>query len=98
VSHVASGLLAGMADRTGLTEAFSEALVGLRERRLAHEPGRVLTDLAVLLADGGRAISDLAVPRDQPALFGPVASTATAWRVLDKIDPADAAWLAHLRA
>lgn len=88
VSHVGSGLLAGMADRTGLTEAFSEALVGLRERRSAHEPGRVLTDLAVLLADGGRAISDLAVPRDQPALFGPVASTATASRVLDKIDPA----------
>jgi Transposase DDE domain group 1 len=28
------------------------------------------------------------VLRDQPVLFGPVASTATAWRVLDKIDPA----------
>jgi hypothetical protein len=26
----------------------------------------VLTDLAVLLADGGRSISDLAVLRDQP--------------------------------
>jgi hypothetical protein len=32
----------------------------------------------VLLADGGRSISDLAVMRDQPALFGLVASTATA--------------------
>lgn len=88
VSHVGSRLLAGMADRSGLTDAFSEALAGLRERRSGHDPGRVLTDLAVLLADGGRAISDLAVLRDQPALFGPVASTATAWPVLDKIDPA----------
>jgi DDE family transposase len=88
VSHVGSRLLAGMADRGGLTEAFSDALAGLRERRSGHDPGRVLTDLAVLLADGGRAISDLAVLRDQPVLFGPVASTATAWRVLDKIDPA----------
>jgi hypothetical protein len=88
VSHVGSRLLAGMADRTGLTEAFSDALAGLRERRSAHNPGRVLTDLAVLLADGGRSISDLAVLRDQPVLFGPVASTATAWRVLDKVDPA----------
>jgi hypothetical protein len=35
VSHVGSRLLAGMADRTGLTEAFSEALAGLRERRVA---------------------------------------------------------------
>jgi hypothetical protein len=77
-----------MADRSGLTEAFSDVLAGLRERRGGHDPGRVLTDLAVLLADGGRSISDLAVLRDQPRLFGPVASTATAWRVLDKVDPA----------
>jgi hypothetical protein len=76
-----------MADHSGLTAAFSDALTGLRERRSAHDPGRVLTNLAVLLAAGGRSISDLAVLRDQPVLFGPVASTATAWRVLDKIDP-----------
>jgi Transposase DDE domain group 1 len=88
VSHVGSRLLAGLADRSGLTAAFSDALVGLRERRSDHDPGRVLTDLAVLLADGGRCISDLAVLRDQPVLFGPVASTATAWRVLDKVDAA----------
>jgi hypothetical protein len=88
VSHVGSRLLAGLADRSGLTEAFSDALAGLRERRGGHDPGRVLTDLAVSLADGGRSISDLAVLRDQPVLFGPVASTATAWRVLDQIDPA----------
>jgi hypothetical protein len=87
VSHVGSRLLAELADRSGLTEAFSDALHGLRERYSGHDPGRVLTDLAVLLADGGRSISDLAVLRDQPTLFGPVASTATAWRVLDKIDP-----------
>ena len=86
VSHVGSRLLAGLADRTGLTEALNETLAGLRERRSGHDPGRVLTDLAVLLADGGRSISDLAVLRDQPTLFGPVASTATAWRILNKID------------
>jgi hypothetical protein len=61
-----------MANRTGLTESLSEALVGLRERRSGHDPGRVLSDLAVLLADGGRSISDLAVLRDQPTLFGPL--------------------------
>ena len=31
-------------------------------------------------------ITDLAVLRDQPGLFGAVASTATAWRVLDSVD------------
>jgi hypothetical protein len=30
-----------------------------------------------MLADGGEAISDLAVLPDQPEVFGPVASTAT---------------------
>lgn len=39
-----------------------------------------------MLADGGRTISDLAVLRDQPEVFGVVASTATAWRVLDGVD------------
>jgi hypothetical protein len=88
MSHVGSRLLAGMADCSGLTVALSDALSGLRERRSAHDPGRVLADLAVLLADGGRSISDLAVLRDQPMLFGSVASPATAWRVLDRIDSA----------
>jgi Transposase DDE domain group 1 len=90
VSHVGPGCWPGMADQTGLTEAFSDALAGLRERRGGHDPGRVLSDLAVVLADGGRSISDPAVLRNQPTLFGPVASTATAWRVLDKVDPGDA--------
>jgi hypothetical protein len=31
-------------------------------------------------ADGGEVIGDLAVVRDQPELFGSVASTATVWR------------------
>jgi hypothetical protein len=33
-----------------------------------------------MLADGGEAIRDLALLRDQPAVFGAVASTPTAWR------------------
>jgi hypothetical protein len=59
-----------------------------RQRRSAHDPGRVAVDFAVLLADGGEAIADLAVLRQQPRLFGQVASDATAWRVLDSIDDA----------
>jgi hypothetical protein len=46
----------------------------------------VLVDLAVMLADGGEAIADIAALADQPALHGPVASPATAWRVLAGID------------
>jgi len=68
----------------------------------------VLADVAVAIADGGETITDLQTLSDQPGLHGPVASTATAWRVLDGVDEAmltqlrtaraaarDRAWLAR---
>ena len=42
-----------------------------------HDRGRVLVDAAVLIADGGRVLSDLAMLRDQAQLFGSVASGPT---------------------
>ena len=57
----------------------------------------MLVDVAVMIADGGEAISDLAVLRDQPGLFGNVASTATAWRVLDGVDEQAGAGVAVAR-
>jgi hypothetical protein len=95
VGHAGTRLLADLADKTGLTRGFVQALGLDRVRRSAHEPGRVAVDLAVLLADGGEAIGVLAVLRQHPGLFGPVASDATAWRVLDSIDTSA---LARLRA
>jgi hypothetical protein len=98
VSHVGARLLVDVAAAAGLPEAFDIAAGRARHRRSAHPPGRVLTDLAVLLADGGEAITDLAVLRHQPGLFGRVASTATAWRVLDGIGTAGLDGLKHARA
>ena len=98
VSHVGSRLLADVAAAVGMPQAFDEAAGRHRKRCSAHAPGRVLTDLAVLLADGGEAISDLAVLRHQPSLFGPVASAATAWRVLDSVDDTVLAGLKRARA
>jgi len=85
VNHAGAALLAEAGDRVGLTRALSDALAGLRERRAGHDPGRVVRDLAVMLADGGDALCDLRTLRDQPALFGRVASDSTAWRVIDDI-------------
>jgi len=39
-----------------------------------------------MIADGGETISDLAVLRNQPGLFGDVASHPTVWRTLEAID------------
>jgi len=38
----------------------------------------VLTHLAVAIADGADCLADMAVRKEQEALFGPVASIATA--------------------
>ncbi|MDI9918718.1 hypothetical protein [Rhodococcus sp. IEGM 1379] len=53
---------------------------------MIHDRGRVFTDLAVTIADGGTSISDIEVLGNQKRIFGDVASTSTAWRTLANID------------
>jgi hypothetical protein len=84
-SHAGSLLIAELADRVGLTAALSAAMTHTRRRRSAHDPGVVLSQLAVMLADGGDCLADIAVLRQQPDLFGRVGSDPTVWRVLDSI-------------
>src|SRR5512142_2260433 len=102
VSHAGSALVAQVADKVGLTRALSRRLAGLKQRRRGHDPGRVIRDLAVMLADGGECVSDLGAVRDQQALFGAVASDSTAFRVVDRIASTpglrDALRAAHARA
>lgn len=86
VGHAGSALLVGVADRVGLTRALSQAMAPTRQRRSAHDPGVVLRDLAVVLADGGECLADLGALRDQLDLFGGVASDSTAFRVIDSVD------------
>jgi hypothetical protein len=86
VSHAGAYLLVELTDRLGLTAALSEAMAPTRERRSAHDPGVVVRDLAVAVADGGDCLSDLGVLRGQEELFGPAASESTAHRVLKSID------------
>jgi hypothetical protein len=85
-AHAGTRLLAEMADFVGVTSALSEALAPTVRRRRRHDPGRVLLDVALTLADGGDCLSDLSVLRHQPGLFGAVASTPTASRVVDSVD------------
>jgi hypothetical protein len=84
VSHAGTVLLAELADRIGLSAALSEATDGLRERRAGHDPGGVLVDVAVAIADGARAIRDVQVLADQQGLHGPVGSVG-------RVDPDDLA-------
>jgi hypothetical protein len=102
VSHAGTALVAQVADKVGLTAALSLRLAGLKQRRRGHDPGRVIRDLAVMLADGGECVSDLGAVREQEVLFGGVASDSTAFRIVDRIasEPGllDAVRQAHARA
>ena len=97
-SHAGSLLLAELADRVGLTDALSAAMAHTRRRRSAHDPGVVLAQLAVMLADGGDCLADIAVLRQQPELFGRVGSDPTVWRVLESIHSQGLHQIASARA
>lgn len=88
VNHVGARLLADLADQLGLTSGLSVAMAPTKRRRRGHDRGGVLVDVAVMLGDGGDTISDVAVLRDQPDLFGDVASHPTVWRTLEAVDTA----------
>lgn len=96
VSQAGTMLLTQVADRTGLTAALSAGFAGLRERRSIHDPGRVVRDLAVTLAAGGETVTDMRALRDQEALFGRVASDATAFRVIERLS-LDPEWLGEIQ-
>jgi hypothetical protein len=82
VSHAGAALLAELADRSGLTEAMSVAMEDCGISWHTHDPGVVLTHLAVAIADGADCLADIAALKEQEDLFGPVASVATAWRAV----------------
>ena len=81
-NHVGSLALRDLSDALGLTRALSEAMAPKRQRSSTHDHGQVLRDLVVMIADGGDCVSDLCALRDQPQVFGQVASIPTAWRVI----------------
>jgi hypothetical protein len=82
VSHAGTALLCELADRTGLTRAMSVAMTDCGISWNTHDPGVVLTHLAVAIADGGDCLSDFETLRSQSELFGDVASISTAWRAV----------------
>jgi hypothetical protein len=86
VSHAGVALLRELATETGLAAGVTGALLDTYRGFPLHMPGQVFADLAVAIADGADAVTGIEVLRDREALFGPVASMPTAWRLLNRID------------
>jgi len=85
VSQAGALLLTQVLQVTGLRRRLSEGLEGWRAARAIHDPGKIIADLAVALALGGDCLADVAVLREQPALFGPVASDPVISRLVSQL-------------
>ncbi|MEO7017804.1 MAG: IS1380 family transposase [Leifsonia sp.] len=67
---------------SGLTASLSAALAPWAKDGAIHDPGKILTDLAITLALGGDTLSDLGVLRGEPVVYGVVASDPTVSRLM----------------
>jgi hypothetical protein len=94
VAHVGLHVLGSFADRLGLGDSLSGAIVPRGERSPVHDRGKVLTQAMLMLAGGGEACADIEHLRAQPNLFGSVPSDSTLYRTFRDLD---ASTLAGLR-
>jgi hypothetical protein len=85
VSQAGGLLLTRTLAVTGLDAGLTAGMERWRAPRAAHDPGKIIADLAVMLALGGDCLADIAVLRAEPALFGPVASDPVVSRLISRL-------------
>ena len=66
---------------TGLDRVLSAQLARWRKPFAVHDPGKIVCDLAVGLALGWDCLSDVTALRDEPGIYGRVASDPTVSRL-----------------
>lgn len=85
VSQAGGLLLTETLRATGRGRELSAGLARWRAPRAAHDPGKMIGDLSVMLALGGDCLADVAALRAEPGLFGPVASDPVISRLVAKL-------------
>ena len=85
VSQAGAVLLTEAVRVTGLGRGLSAGLGRWRAGRAVHDPGKVVTDLAVAVALGGDCLADIGMLRAEPELFGPVASDPVVSRLVARL-------------
>ncbi|GAA3410636.1 hypothetical protein GCM10018952_15980 [Streptosporangium vulgare] len=83
---------------TGLDKGLSQTLARWRAPRAVHDPGKIVTGLAVTLALGGDCLADIALLRSSPEVSGPVASDPTVSRLVKTLADAGPKALRTIRA
>jgi hypothetical protein len=86
-----------LADKVGLTDALSSALVR-RDFHPVHDRGGVLVSAACAVLLGARSIAGIEVMRQAALVLGRPASASTLYRTLDGIGPVQLAKITSARA
>ncbi len=81
VGHAGGVLLSETVRVSGLDRCLPTTLARWRKPLAQQDPAKVVLDLAITLAVGGDAMSDIATVRAEPALYG-VASGPTVSRTI----------------
>lgn len=85
VAHIGLHALGCFADRLGLGEALSTRIPRTGERLPLHDRGKVLVQMALMLAGGGESCADIEHLRLQEDLFGSVPSDTTVFRTFHQL-------------
>lgn len=85
VAQAGGVLLTEVAEVTGLTSGLKAGLRRWRKPTATHDPGKILSDLALSLALGGDCLADLGLLRAEPGVYGQVASEATVSRTISAL-------------
>jgi hypothetical protein len=94
VAHVGLHALGSLADSLGLGSALSSCIKPAGERTPLHDRGKVLVQMALVLAGGGESCADVEHLRVQKNLFGAVPSDSTVYRTFHEFDAAQRALFA----
>lgn len=93
VAHVGLHSLGRFADGLGLGDALSSRIPWAGNGMPLHDRGKVLVQMALVLAGGGESCLDIEHLRIGPDLFGSVPSDTTVTRTFHEITPATRAAL-----
>ncbi|WP_193073268.1 IS1380 family transposase [Brevibacterium sp. FME37] len=85
LGHAGGLLLTETVHTSSLDHQLKTALAPWKKPFTVHDPAKILLDLAITLGLGGDALSDTTAVRDEPDLYGPVASNPTITRIIQTL-------------
>ncbi|WP_346922877.1 IS1380 family transposase [Glutamicibacter creatinolyticus] len=85
ISHAGLSAVGGLLNAVDLRALCEDRFSQFVPKTASHRPGKIMADLAMMLAAGGEQACDVDLLRTSPGVFGPIASEATVSRFMGRI-------------